>query len=41
MADFILGIVLVLPDVFIVKYEIAKCVKEITKGSVMGSYFND
>ena len=27
--------------VFIVSYEIAKRVKEITRGSVMGRYFND
>ena len=33
--------VLVLPDVFIVSYGIAKCVREITRGSVMGRYFND
>ena len=30
-----------LPDVFIVRYENAKCVKEITRGSVMGRYFKD
>ena len=30
-----------LPDVFIVSYEIAKCVKEITRGSVMGHYFTN
>ena len=40
-ADFILRIVLVLPDVFIVSYRIAKCVREITRGSVMGCYFNN
>ena len=40
-SDFISGKVLVLPDVFIVSYEIAKCVKEITRGSKMGRYFND
>ena len=40
-ADFILGIVLVFPDVFIVSYRIAKCVREITRGSVMGHYFNE
>ena len=40
-ADSILGIVLVLPDVFIVSYEIAKRVMEITRGRVMGRYFND
>ena len=41
LADFILGIVLVLPKVFIVSYGIAKFVREITRGSVMGCYFND
>ena len=40
-ADFILGKVLVLPNVLIVSYEIAKCIKEITRGSIMGRYFND
>ena len=28
-----------LPDVFIVSYEIAKRIREITRGSVMGRYF--
>ena len=27
--------------VFIVSYKIAKCIKEITRGSEMGRYFND
>ena len=37
-ADFILRIVLVLPDVFFVSYRIAKCVREITSGSAMGHF---
>ena len=37
-ADFTSGIVLVLTDVFIVNYGIAKCVREITRGSVMCGY---
>ena len=37
-ADFISGIVLVLTDVFIASYGIAKCVREITRGSVMCRY---
>ena len=37
-ADFILGIVLVLLDVFIASYGIAKCIREITRGSVTFCY---
>ena len=33
-------LLLVLLDVFIVSYKIAKHVKEISRGSVMGRYFN-
>ena len=37
-ADFISGIVLLLTDVFIASYRIAKWVREITRGSVMCRY---
>ena len=39
--DFISGIVLVLTDVFIAIYGIAKCVREITRGSVMCRYLTN
>ena len=34
----VIAIVLVLPNVFIVSYGIAKCIREITRGSVMCHY---
>ena len=34
----VIAIVLVLPNVFIVSYGIAKCIREITRGSVMCRY---
>ena len=34
----VIAIVLVLLNVFIVSYGIAKCIREITKGTVMCSY---
>ena len=37
-ADFISGIVLVLTDVFIASYGTAKCIREITRVSVMCRY---
>ena len=37
-ANLISGIVLVLPDVFIASYGIAKCLREITRGSVICRY---
>ena len=33
-----IAIVLVLPNVFILSYGIAKCIREITRGSVMCRY---
>ena len=35
----VIALVLVLPNVFIVSYGIAKCIREITRGSIMGRYF--
>ena len=34
----VIAIVLVLPNVFIVSYRIAKCIREITRGGVMCCY---
>ena len=36
--EMLIAIVLVLPIVFIVSYGFAKCIREITRGSVMCNY---